>query len=279
MGSPASHAFQLQLKRRRNGFLGENQSMQQKGATMNVLRVAITTSLLLLSSMLFGMAALAEGTIKASLRALAPPELPIAVAKLIEKSSASDRKTTTLLAVQAAVELNPAAAPLIVGAIARAVPEMAAIAAATAAEKEPAQVDAITKAAVAIVPRKSGEIVASICAAVPNEFLRIALAAEETAPSSRQEIIKSIGVSLPTLKPYLEREVALYGRGAPPLALALERATLAHSQAMRTNALSELAPRIVSENLPASQTSESPPSNAPKGGDNGHHGGRNYAKP
>jgi hypothetical protein len=257
---------------------------------MNVLRLAVAVSIWLHSGILANGAPSFE-TVQANLRTIAAPELPMVIVKLIQQSPAADREATTISVVRAAVDLNPASAPQLVGAVARALPELAAIAAATAAARQPAQADAITRAAVTVAPAALGRIVTSVCNAAPNEFRRIALAAEEIAPNSRQEIIGSIGSSLPELKPYLDRETRLYGHVAPPVALALDRATIARSSDMITNAPSNASPEAVVQSPSNPSPAEKPDGNEPKGGGNGNgngsgngngngqHGGRNYAKP
>jgi hypothetical protein len=246
---------------------------------MNALRVALTISVWLHGCIVAANAAPDLEAIRARLRSVPAPELPITAAKIIQQSSAADREATTLSVVRAAVDLNPAAAPLLVGAVARALPEMVALAAATAAAKQPAQAEAITTTAVTIAPGNLGQIVKSMSAAVPNEFRDIALAAEQAAPNSRQEIIQSIGSSLPQLKPYLDREVMLYGRTGAPISLVLDHATIAQANATRTNSISDSSVQAAAQNPSNPSAPETPASRDPKAGGNGHHGGRNYAKP
>lgn len=158
-----------------------------------------------------------------TLTASTPAELPPTAAGIIRDAKARDRVAVTTDVVKQSLAINPAAAPVIVGAIARAVPDMAATAAAVAAAEQPAQAELISRAAAAAAPSKAGKIVAAVCTAVPNQYRTVAVAAAEAAPTASKDILRSVGLSVPALKPYIDKEIAGYGASIPSVPKTLDQ--------------------------------------------------------
>jgi len=144
------------------------------------------------------------------LKKVTAAELPAKVAQYVKEARASERETTTVSVVRAAVQMNPAAAPAIVGAIARAVPAMASVAAATAAAEQPKQASAIAKAAAAAAPSMAEQIVAAVCRTVPSGYQGITIAASQAAPNAGKEILNGLATGIPELRPYLATTLAGY---------------------------------------------------------------------
>jgi hypothetical protein len=245
--------------------------------TANIIMKTIGTIALALC--LVGFSSLAKETpsvdsLKATLSAAPAPELPVMAAKLVKDASARDREAITVNVVKAAVGINPAAAPVIVGAIARAVPEMAAVAAGTAAAEQPKQAAAIAYAAGKAAPARAGRIVTAVCGAVPQEYPSIAIAVSEAAPTSGKEILRSVGAAVPSLKRYLDNELAGYGQAVPPVADTLNKVAGLVAKDPNATAASKAAVSGAPYVPPASGSSGNQPNTvAPTTG------GRGYSSP
>jgi hypothetical protein len=151
-------------------------------------------------------------------------ELPQRVVALVRHAKPQERQTTTIVAVKAALGLNPAAATAVVGAIARALPDLASLAAETAAADQPKQAPEIALAAAAGAHSAAADIVVGVCRSVPAQYESVALAVSSAAPKSGKEILKAITVVQPGLKQGIDSVVSGYGGRVPSVALVLAQA-------------------------------------------------------
>jgi hypothetical protein len=208
-------------------------------------------------------------TWKDILRTTPAPELPFLTAKWIKEANASQRKSLTVAVVEAAVAINPAAAALIVGTISREVPEMAPLAAATAAAKQPAQAEPICLAATGVAPAMAAHILEAVCDALPQQCATLAIAAAQVTPKAEKEILRS-----PALRARLAQQIQNYQRDAPSVALILE-----HARRAQTNAATATPGQITRPVRLSSEPAGKPDEGHSNNGGNGWHGGRNYARP
>jgi hypothetical protein len=152
---------------------------------------------------------------------------------------------------------------------------MAAVAAGTAAAEQPTQAAAIAKAAGKAAPAKAGKIFTAVCAAVPKEWAGIAIAVSEAAPTSGKDILKSVGSVEPSLKPYIDKELAGYGFAPPPVAATLNR--VAGNVAKDSSA--SPASRAAVSGAPYVPPAGTASGAQPNLGNPPYKGGRNYAVP
>lgn len=211
-----------------------------------------------------------------AISSLPAPEIPPLAAKWVSQSAPADRLSVTVAIVEAAERINPAVCPLVVAAISRAVPEMAAVAAATAAAKQPTQAVAISKAATAATPAMAARIVEALCKTCPEQYCSIACAAAEAVPTAGTQIVSAVGSARPDLQSFLEHELARSGQTARSVSLLLDRARQAQTNTNAPDLGSKQAPRPLASDFSAAPN---PNGGHPKNGDNGWHGGRNYARP
>jgi hypothetical protein len=245
----------------------------QQSMTENIIMKTIGTIALALCLVGFNSVAADApnvDSLRSTLGAAPAPELPALAAKLIQEAPSRDREATTISVVKVAVGINPAAAPLIVGAIARAVPEMAAVAAGTASTAQPKQAAAIAKAAARSAPARAGKIVGAVCGAVPQEYSGVAVAVSEAAPTSGKDILTAVGATVPSLKVYIDKELAGSGLAPVPVASTLETAQRNAGIVSRPLGAPSGAPYVP----PASTTSGAQPD---VGGSTS--GGRQYSSP
>jgi hypothetical protein len=145
---------------------------------------------------------------KEVLSRVAAAELPAKAAALVKAAKVTDRETTTINVVKAALTTNSVAAPSIVGAISRAVPEMASVAAATAATVLPRQASVIAMAAASAAPSEIRKIVSAVCRAVPSEYANVANAVAQIAPAASREILSAVADAFPVLKSIVDTSLA-----------------------------------------------------------------------
>jgi hypothetical protein len=183
-----------------------------------------------------------ENPFPAKLSSVPAAELPAKAAQLVTDAKASDRKTTTIDVVKAALAINPAAAPAIVGAIARAVPDMAALAAATSAADQPKQAGAIAKAAAAAAPKMAAKIVAAVCRAVPKEYREVAVGVAQVVHGSDKIVLTAVAGALPDLKAAIAQALAEYTGPVSVAPVLDEAAKLSQSQPASGDQASTLPP-------------------------------------
>jgi hypothetical protein len=151
-------------------------------------------------------------------------ELPQRVVTQVRHAKPDARQTMTIVAVKAALGLNPASATAVVGAIARALPDLAALAAETAAAEQPKQAPEIARAAAAGDRPAAADIVVGVCRSVPAQYELVALAVSQAAPKSGKEILKAVTTVQPNLKPGIDSVVSGYGGQVPSVSLVLAQA-------------------------------------------------------
>ncbi len=159
-------------------------------------------------------------------------ELPMRVVAVVRHAKAHDRRETTIVAVKAALGINPAAATAVVGTIARMVPNMAAVAAETAAAEDPKQAPEIALAAAAGAHSSAiaGEIVTGVCRVAPTQYASVALAVAEAVPGAGKEILLGLEIAQPDLKLSIDQVLVAYQGHVPSVGLVLVQAsgTAAH---------------------------------------------------
>jgi UDP-GlcNAc:undecaprenyl-phosphate GlcNAc-1-phosphate transferase len=212
------------------------------------------------------------------LRGVPAAELPAVSAGLVKRAKTQDRTVLAIHVVKAGVRINPAAASAIVGAITRAVPETAAFTARAGAEEQPDMAEAIVRAAAGIAPDCAPEIVKAVSSVIPDDYRSIALAAAKVAPSASTGILRAIGRIRPELRPYIDEEIAKYGRRTPSVSRCLARAEIAQAR----DAADALARKSDSPSSPQGGRPLSlliPLDQKPPRGGEPLPGGRNYARP
>jgi UDP-GlcNAc:undecaprenyl-phosphate/decaprenyl-phosphate GlcNAc-1-phosphate transferase len=219
-----------------------------------------------------GVSSIATNDFERILRKAPSAELPAAARALVKAARPEARTATAVAVVKLAVRINPAATTFTVCELVRADPASAAAVSETATQEEPELACEIARAASFAAPARSGEIVTAIGTVVPLQLRDVAAAAAGVAPRSARSIIQAIEVVNPELKPFLDREVALYGAAEPSVERCYSRAEQAFFKATRSQPDNS---RQINPRATSPRGSDSKP---PKGG--GHPpGGRNYAKP
>jgi hypothetical protein len=162
-------------------------------------------------------------------------ELPVRVVSVVSHASARDRNDVTIMAVKAALALNPASATAVVGSIARAVPAMAAVSAETAAASQPKQAPEIAVAAVAANHAAVSNIVVGVCRSVPLDAEKIAVAVSLAAPASSKEILLAVETAEPDLKASIGQVLAEYNGYVPSVPAVLAEAKHRPDRPTNTN--------------------------------------------
>jgi hypothetical protein len=117
-------------------------------------------------------------------------------------------------------------------------------------------------------------IVEALCHTLPAEYRTIAVSAAEAAPIAGREILRSVASARPELRPLLNHELAKYARGTLSVPFILDRAQMAQAKTLTSEAQQTARP-LTLDATPFGNPNGGHPNN----GNNGLHGGRNYAKP